>query len=107
MISRFRHLEQHEHEPFGVRLVMRGAGEWLSPILMTALAAALALAPLIIYGDRPGQEIEYPMAIVTPGGLLTSTLLNLFVLPVLYLRSGRGPHEPVAGPPRHDTTAPG
>jgi CzcA family heavy metal efflux pump len=108
MISHFRHLEQHEHEPFGVGLVMRGAGERLSPILMTALATALALAPLIIYGDRPGQEIEYPMAIVILGGLLTSTLLNLFVLPVLYLRFGRGPHsKPVAGPPRRDATAPG
>jgi Cu/Ag efflux pump CusA len=108
MISHFRHLEQHEHEPFGIGLVMRGAGERLSPILMTALATALALVPLIIYGDRPGQEIEYPMAIVILGGLLTSTLLNLFVLPVLYLRFGRGSHsEPVAGPPRRDATAPG
>jgi hypothetical protein len=58
--------------------------------------------------DSLGQEIEYPMAIVILGGLLTSTLLNLFVLPVLYLRFGRGSHsEPVAGPPRRDATAPG
>ena len=48
---------------------------------MTALATALALVPLIIYGDQPGQEIEYPMAIVILGGLATSTLLDLFVLP--------------------------
>ena len=65
--------------------MVRGASERLSPILMTALATALALVPLIIYGDQPGQEIEYPMAIVILGGLATSTLLNLFVLPSLYL----------------------
>jgi Cu/Ag efflux pump CusA len=86
MISHFRHLEDEEHVPFGPELVVRGAGERLSPILMTALATALALAPLVFYGDRPGQEIEYPMAVVILGGLATSTLLNLFVLPALYLR---------------------
>jgi CzcA family heavy metal efflux pump len=85
LISHFRHLEQVEGEPFGPELVIRGASERLSPILMTALATALALVPLVAYGNRPGQEIEYPMAIVILGGLATSTLLNLFVLPVLYL----------------------
>jgi CzcA family heavy metal efflux pump len=89
LISHFRHLEQAEGEPFGPRLVLRGASERLSPILMTALATALALVPLIVYGNRPGQEIEYPMAIVILGGLATSTLLNLFVLPVLYLWIGQ------------------
>ena len=57
------------------------------------LATALALLPLVLYGNRPGQEIEYPMAIVILGGLATSTLLNLFVLPVLYLSIGRRRHE--------------
>jgi CzcA family heavy metal efflux pump len=94
MISHWRHLEEVEGEPFGAELVMRGASERLSPILMTALATALALAPLVFYGDRPGQEIEYPMAIVILGGLATSTLLNLFVLPSLYLRFGRGREKP-------------
>ena len=89
LISHFRHLEQAEGEPFGPQLVLRGAGERLSPIMMTALATALALVPLVIYGNRPGQEIEYPMAIVILGGLATSTLLNLFVLPALYLWIGR------------------
>jgi len=88
MISHFRYLEEHEGEPFSRALVLRGAGERLSPILMTALATALALVPLVIYGDRPGQEIEFPMAVVILGGLLTSTLLNLFVLPALYLWIG-------------------
>jgi CzcA family heavy metal efflux pump len=89
MISHFQHLERNEDVPFGRGLVLRGAGERLSPILMTALATALALAPLVVYGNQPGQEIEYPMAIVILGGLATSTLLNLFVLPALYLRFSR------------------
>jgi CzcA family heavy metal efflux pump len=96
LISHFRHLEQAERVPFGPELVIRGAGERLSPILMTALATALALAPLVLYGNRPGQEIEYPMAIVILGGLATSTLLNLFVLPVLYLSIGRRRHPDTA-----------
>jgi CzcA family heavy metal efflux pump len=102
MISHFQHLELEEGEQFGPGLVIRGASERLSPILMTALATALALAPLVIYGDRPGQEIEYPMAVVILGGLATSTLLNLFVLPALYLRfarpKARPPSEPEAQP---------
>jgi CzcA family heavy metal efflux pump len=89
MISHWRHLEEHEGEEFGIGLVMRGASERLSPILMTSLATALALVPLVLYGDRPGQEIEYPMAVVILGGLATSALLNLFVLPSLYLRFGK------------------
>jgi Cu/Ag efflux pump CusA len=99
LISHFRHLEQDEGEPFGPALVLRGATERLSPIMMTALATALALVPLVIYGNRPGQEIEFPMAIVILGGLLTSTLLNLFVLPALYLRFGRSrPGRRQSGP---------
>jgi Cu/Ag efflux pump CusA len=69
--------------------VLRGARERLAPILMTALAAGLALVPLAISGDIPGQEIEYPMAVVILGGLVTSTVLNLFIVPSLYLRFGR------------------
>jgi CzcA family heavy metal efflux pump len=88
MISHFRHLEEEEDEPFGLGLVLRGASERLSPILMTAMATALALVPLMAYGDRPGQEIEFPMAVVILGGLVTSTVLNLFVLPALYLWIG-------------------
>jgi len=62
----------------------------LSPILMTTLAAGLALVPLVIAGRIPGHEVEHPMAIVILGGLVTSTLLNLFVVPSLYLRFGKG-----------------
>jgi Cu/Ag efflux pump CusA len=102
MINHFQHLEREEGEPFGRGLVIRGARERLSPILMTALATGLALVPLAIAGDLPGHEIEHPMAIVILGGLVTSTLLNLFVVPSLYLRfARRGDHrtgtEAVAG----------
>jgi CzcA family heavy metal efflux pump len=90
MINHFQHLEQYEGERFGPALVLRGARERLSPILMTSLATALALVPLVIAGRIPGHEIEYPLAIVILGGLGTSTLLNLFVVPSLYLRFGKG-----------------
>jgi CzcA family heavy metal efflux pump len=91
MINHFQHLEAVEGEEFGPALVLRGARERLAPILMTALATGLALIPLAIAGDLPGHEIEHPMAIVILGGLVTSTLLNLFVTPSLYLRFGRRP----------------
>jgi Cu/Ag efflux pump CusA len=92
MINHFQHLERHEGEPFGPELVLRGALERLSPILMTTLATGLALVPLVIAGDKPGHEIEHPLAVVIVGGLVTSTLLNLFVVPVLYLRFGKASH---------------
>jgi Cu/Ag efflux pump CusA len=88
LVSHYRHLEQAEHELFGRDLVLRGSGERLAPILMTAACAALALLPLVIRGNVPGHEIEYPMAVVILGGLVTSTLLNLFLLPALYVRFG-------------------
>ena len=78
---------------FGRDLVLRGARERLSPILMTSLATGLAVVPLVLLGDRPGHEIEYPLAVVIVGGLLTSTLLNLFVVPSLYLRFGQSRRE--------------
>jgi len=92
-ISHFQHLEEHEGETFGPELVLRGARERLAPILMTALTTGLALVPLLLAGDIPGTEIEYPMALVIVGGLVFSTLLNLFVVPSLYLRFGKGKRE--------------
>jgi Cu/Ag efflux pump CusA len=103
LINHFQHLERYEGETFGWALVIRGAKERLSPILMTSLAAGLALVPLVILGSRPGHEVEHPMAVVILGGLVTSTLLNLFVVPSLYLRYGgrrRSPAPPHGGPPR-------
>ncbi len=86
LISHYQHLEQFEGVPFGPELVLRGAKERVVPILMTVLTTGLALVPLLIAGEIPGQEIEYPMAWVILGGLITATLLNLFVVPSLYLR---------------------
>jgi CzcA family heavy metal efflux pump len=84
LLSHYRHLQMEENVPFGIKLFLRGAEERLAPILMTALTTGLALVPLIVTGNISGQEIEYPMAFVILGGLVTSTLLNLFVLPVVY-----------------------
>jgi Cu/Ag efflux pump CusA len=86
LINHCQHLERHEGETFGPALVLRGSKERLSPIMMTALATALALVPLVVAGTIPGHEIEHPMAIVILGGLVTSTFVNLFVVPSLYLR---------------------
>ncbi len=88
LVSHYRHLAQEEGEAPGRELVLRGSVERLSPILMTGLATALALLPIALAGNKPGQEIEHPMAVVILGGLLTSTLLNLIVMPVLYGRYG-------------------
>jgi CzcA family heavy metal efflux pump len=89
LISHYQHLEEQEGEPFGPGLILRGARERVAPIMMTALTAGLALAPLVIAGNIPGHEIEHPMAIVILGGLVTSTLVNLLIVPALYLRFGK------------------
>ena len=93
LISHYQHLEQEEGVPFGPGLVIQGAKERLAPIMMTALTTGLALVPLLMAGNIAGQEIEYPMAIVIMGGLVTSTLLNLFVVPSLYLFLGKSRKE--------------
>jgi Cu/Ag efflux pump CusA len=89
LISHYDHLVTAEREPWGKEAAIRGALERLGPILMTALVTALALVPLALGSGDPGREIEGPMAIVILGGLLTSTLLSLFVLPALALRWGK------------------
>jgi CzcA family heavy metal efflux pump len=88
LVSHLQHLEREEGEAFGPALVLRGALERLSPILFTAVATALVLVPLLVLGNVPGQEILQPMAVAVLGGLVTATLLNLFVAPALYLRFG-------------------
>jgi CzcA family heavy metal efflux pump len=88
MVSHIRHLMEEEGESFE-RAVERGALERLSPILMTALCAGLALLPLVLRGGEPGSEILTPMAIVILAGLFSSTALNMIVVPALYLRFGR------------------
>ncbi len=88
LISHYRHLNEVEGVPFGRDLILRGAEERLAPILMTALVTALALLPVVLAGSSAGHEIEHPMAVVIVGGLFTSTLLNLMLLPALYERYG-------------------
>jgi CzcA family heavy metal efflux pump len=103
LITHCQHLEREEGETFGPGLVLRAAKERLAPILMTALATGLALVPLVISGEIPGAEIEYPMAIVILGGLVTATLLNLFIIPALYLRLGRRRTAAAPPAPSHPT----
>jgi len=97
LLEHYQHLERYEGEAFGPRLVLRGARERISPIMMTALTTFVALLPLLVAGNIPGNEIEHPMAVVIMGGFLTSMLLNLFVVPSLYLRFGKGRNSAVAG----------
>jgi CzcA family heavy metal efflux pump len=93
LVSHVRHLQEREGVTDFRDAVFRGALERLAPILMTALAAGLALIPLAFGGDKPGNEIQTPMAVVILFGLLTSTFLNVIVVPALYLKLGR----PVTG----------
>ncbi len=92
LLSHYEHLVEVEGAPWNPGIVLRGAQERLIPILMTAAVTALGLMPLAIGINRPGQEIEGPMAVTVLGGLITSTLLNLIVLPALAERFG-GPRK--------------
>jgi CzcA family heavy metal efflux pump len=94
LLSHYQHLEQVEGEPFGLNLILRGAEERLAPILMTALCAGLGLVPLVLAGNTSGHEIEFPMAVVILGGLITSTVLNLALMPALYGKFGRLKRSP-------------
>ncbi|MGA2866155.1 MAG: efflux RND transporter permease subunit [Verrucomicrobiota bacterium] len=100
MISHFEHLVQEEGLTWGLDAAIRGASERLLPILMTALVTALGLLPLALGAGEAGREIEGPMAMVILGGLLTSTALNLLVLPTLALRHGRFERKAADGEPR-------
>ncbi|MHB1428688.1 MAG: efflux RND transporter permease subunit [Rhodocyclaceae bacterium] len=88
MISHIHHLIEHDQAKTVLDAVTRGAEERLIPILMTALAAGLALVPLALSAGQPGSEIQAPMAVVILCGLISSTVLNMFVVPALYLRFG-------------------
>ncbi|HZI81953.1 MAG TPA: efflux RND transporter permease subunit [Vicinamibacterales bacterium] len=89
LVSHIRHLMEEEGVGDFRQAVLRGAEERLAPILMTALAAGLALIPLALGGGQAGREIQTPMALVILCGLMTSTLLNMLVVPAMYLRWGR------------------
>ena len=88
LINRYQNLERYEGERFGSGLVLRGATERLSPILMTTLAAGVTVLPVLFMGDVPGLEVVRPMALVVLGGLVTSGVLDLFLMPVMFLRAG-------------------
>ncbi|WP_374546743.1 efflux RND transporter permease subunit [Rhodoblastus sp.] len=89
MISHFEHLVMVERLPWGLETAIKGAGDRLTPIVMTSLVTALGLAPLAMGMAEPGREVQGPMAVVILGGLFSSFLLNLLVLPTLTLRFGR------------------
>jgi len=89
MISHYEHLVAVEDMSWGLDAAIRGASERLAPIAMTALVTGLGLLPLALGSGDPGREIEGPMAIVILGGLVTSTALNVLVLPTLALRHGK------------------
>jgi Cu/Ag efflux pump CusA len=93
LISHYEHLVDVEGREWSYQTAIQGASERLAPILMTALVTALGLLPLAIGSGSAGQEIEGPLAIVILGGLITSTALNLLVLPTLAVRYGRFEHR--------------
>lgn len=98
LISHYEHLVHVDELPWSADTAVRGASERLVPILMTALVTALALLPLAVTSGAAGNEIEGPMAIVILGGLITSTALNLIVLPTLALRYGRFARDALTEP---------
>lgn len=88
LISRYNHLRE---KGYTLRETLKtGSSDRLLPIIMTALTSALALIPIAMRGSDPGNEIQSPMAIVIIGGLISSTLLNIFIVPVLYRYSETG-----------------
>ncbi len=92
-VSHYINLMREEGEDFGVPMILRGSLERLSPVLMTALVTAFALAPLLFEAERPGTEILHPVAVVIFSGLISSTLLDTYLTPVLFRRFGRKPAE--------------
>ncbi|HEV8081229.1 MAG TPA: efflux RND transporter permease subunit [Chitinophagaceae bacterium] len=89
MISHYIHLVEHEGETFNDNMIVRGSLERMVPVLMTALVAALALIPLTLDASAPGKEILYPVATVILGGLISSTLLDMIVTPVVFKKFGK------------------
>jgi len=88
LITHYQQLIKEEGVPFR-QAIVQGSLERLSPILMTALVTGVGLIPLALGVGQPGKEIQQPMAVVILGGIVTSTLLNMIVIPVLYLKFGR------------------
>ena len=88
MIAHYLHLMREEGETFSLKMLYRGSQERLVPVLMTALTAVMALTPLVLAADEPGKEILHPVAVVIFSGLITSTLLNLIITPMIFWMFG-------------------
>lgn len=89
MLSHYLHLMKHEGEGFTRGMIERGTLERMVPVLMTALSAGIALIPLVLAGDQPGKEILHPVAVVIVGGLVSSTLLDFLITPLVFYTFGR------------------
>src|SRR5437867_1914192 len=103
MISHYMHLMAQEGTSFGREMVVRGSQERVAPVLMTALTAGLGLIPLVLASGQPGKEILYPVALVVLGGLFTSTILDFFVTPTVFLHFGKKPSAKLVA--RHNRAA--
>ena len=96
LVNRYRHLERHNGASFGADLVQRATGERSGPVLLSAVTTALAVLPLALFGNVAGLEIVHPMAVVILGGLVTTTVFTLVVVPATYLRFGADREPDVA-----------
>ncbi|WP_137937345.1 efflux RND transporter permease subunit [Chitinivorax sp. B] len=101
-ISHYINLCKFEHETFGIPMIVRGSLERLTPVLMTALVAAFALVPLLFAADAPGKEILHPVAVVIFGGLVSSTLLDTLLTPLMFWLFGQQPLEILLKAHHHD-----
>ena len=97
LVTHYQHLRDVEGASER-EAVVRGSLERLSPVLMTALVTGIGLVPLALGGGQPGTELQHPMAVVILGGIVTSTALNMLVIPALYLKFGRRALDPAFRP---------
>jgi Cu/Ag efflux pump CusA len=89
MLSHYLHLMRHEGEGFTRQMVERGTLERMVPVLMTALSAGIALLPFVLAANEPGKEILHPVAVVIVGGLISSTLLDFLITPLIFFKFGK------------------
>jgi HME family heavy-metal exporter len=102
-VSHYINLCKFEGETFGIPMIVRGSLERLTPVLMTALVAAFALVPLLLAADAPGKEILHPVAVVIFGGLISSTLLDTLLTPLIFWLTGRKPLQALIADQQKET----